>query len=79
MRISTDQARLALAPGRLAHLELAPHVRLRGLRGQSWITIDNDPRDIVLGPGDEYVADADSHAIACALRVDGCAELLVSG
>ena len=78
MRIDTSQARLSLPPGSLAHIDLAPFSRLRGLRGQSWITLDNDRRDIVLGPGEEFVADGQAHAIACALRVDGCAELLVS-
>jgi hypothetical protein len=77
MLIDTTEARLALAPGRLTHLELAPQSRLRGLAGQTWITLDHDPRDIVLGPGDEFVAEAAGHAIACALRGDGRAELLV--
>lgn len=78
MLIDTAEARLALVPGRLAHLDLAPRSRLRGLAGQTWVTLDNDQRDIVLGPGDEFVAEAAAHAIVCALRGDGRAELLVS-
>ncbi len=77
MLIDTPEARLALAPGRLAHLNLEARSRLRGLAGQTWVTLDNDTRDIVLGPGDEFVAEFAGHAIACALRGDGRAELLV--
>ncbi len=77
MLIDTTEARLPLAPGHLAHLDLAPKSRLRGLAGQTWITLDHDPRDIGLGPGDEFGAEAAGHAIACALRGDGRAELLV--
>ena len=77
MLIDTAEARLPLAPGHLAHLDLAPKSRLRGLAGQTWITLDNDQRDIVLGPGEEFVTEAAAHAIACALRSDGRAELLV--
>jgi len=78
MLIDTPQARLPLPAGRLAHIDLGPRSRLRGLAGQSWVTLDNDPRDIVLGPGEEFVVDGSAHAIACALRVDGDAELMVS-
>ena len=78
MLMDIEQARLPLSPGRLAHIDLAPQSRLRGVSGQSWITLDNDPRDIVLGPGEEFVASAAGHAIACALRADGCSELLVT-
>jgi hypothetical protein len=48
------------------------------VRGTSWITLDNDLRDIVLGPGEEFVADAPGRAIACALRGDDPTELLVT-
>lgn len=78
MLIDTAQARVALARGQFTRLALAPRSRLRGLAGQTWITIDHDPRDIVLGPGEEFVADAAAQAIACALRTDGDAELLVT-
>lgn len=77
MLINAQQVCLPLPPGRLAHIDLAPRTRLRGISGQSWITLDNDRRDIVLGPGEEFIADSTVRAIACALRGDGAAELLV--
>jgi hypothetical protein len=78
MLIDTPRARVPLRPGQFTHLDLPPQARLRGLAGQTWITFDHDRRDIVLGPGDEFVADTAAHAIACALRADGEAELMVT-
>jgi hypothetical protein len=77
MLIDTPQARLQLRPGQMAHLELAPRSRLRGVSGQAWITLDNDCRDIVLGPGEEFIAEVAGHAMASALRGADPAELLV--
>ncbi len=77
MLIDTPEARVPLAPGQFTRLDLAPRTRLRGVAGQTWLTFDHDRRDIVLGPGDEFVADAAGRAIACALRADGRAELWV--
>jgi hypothetical protein len=77
MLIDTAQARVPLARGQFTRLTLTPRSRLRGIAGQTWITLDHDPRDIVLGPGEEFVADSAGQAIACALRNDGDAEFLV--
>ena len=79
MLIDTSQARVQLHPGQIAKLDLARLSRLRGLTGQAWITLDGDRRDIVLGPGDEFIADAPGRAIACALHSNGLAELMVTG
>jgi len=78
MLIETAQARLLLQPGQLARLHLAPQARLRGLSGHAWITFDNDRRDVVLGPGDEFVADGRVPAIASALRGREVVEVQVS-
>jgi len=78
MLINTPAARVQLRPGQTARFELTPLARLRGVRGQAWITVDNDPRDIVLGPGDEFVAHHAGHAMASALRGVEPAELLVT-
>ncbi|WP_425256971.1 DUF2917 domain-containing protein [Rubrivivax sp. RP6-9] len=78
MRVQASQVSLALPWGQLARIELQPQTRLRGVSGQSWITLDHDRRDIVLGPGEEFVADSGGHAIACALRPGAGAELLVT-
>ena len=60
--------------------ELLPLTDIRGRRlccvdGSVWITLDHDPRDIVLSPGDSFVVDRDGvtllHALSPArLRLD---------
>jgi len=77
MQIDVNEARLPLTPGRLVRLDLAPCARLRGVAGQTWVTLDHDQRDIVLGPGDEFVARHGGRAVATALQADGPAELWV--
>ena len=62
MRIDTQSARLPLPAGQIASLQMTPRMRVRGLAGHAWLTLDNDTRDIVLGPGDEFVADAGGRA-----------------
>ncbi len=78
MQIDVDEVRLPLRPGRMVRLDLAPAARLRGVAGQTWVTLDNDRRDIVLGPGDEFVARHGGRALATALAADGPAELWVA-
>lgn len=79
MLIDTPQARVSLHAGQSAHIELTAHARLRGIRGHAWITFEHDPRDIVLGPGEEFITLVPVHALASSLRGDGGpAELCVS-
>jgi len=59
MWINTPNARLALAARRSLRLKDARGARLRAVRGTLWVTIDNDPRDIVLDPGESFVVDSD--------------------
>lgn len=71
MLIETPQARLSLQRGQSVRIDLATHARLRGIRGHAWITFDHDPRDIVLGPGEEFIAEAPLRVLAASLRGDG--------
>ncbi len=77
MRFDVAEARLPLAPGRTVRLQLAPQARLRGVAGQTWLTLDHDRRDISLGPGDEFVARDGGPAVVTALHADGPAELWI--
>lgn len=78
MLIATDTARLPLPPGKMTRIRLTPLTRFVGVAGQSWLTLDHDLRDIVLGPGDEFVALSAGHATVSALRRNAHAELLVT-
>lgn len=57
MWIDTAHARVGVTTHRALRLERALGTRLRAVHGTVWITIDNDPRDIVLDPGEDFVID----------------------
>ena len=64
---------LRLARGQLAHLGSLHGARLECRRGTLWITLDNDPRDIVLDAGESFSVDSHGNALVNALG--GPAEL----
>jgi hypothetical protein len=77
MILDTTRARVTLTPGRVTRLQLRAGTRLRGVGGTSWVTLDGDPRDIVLERGEELVVEKDARALACSLGGDACADLQV--
>lgn len=68
MRFDANQARVQLPADQLLRLTDAQGTRLCGIEGTSWITIDNDPRDLVLEPGEEWVVDARQPVLVTALK-----------
>ena len=54
---------------------------LKAVRGTLWVTIDNDPRDIVLDPGESFVVDSDRPLFVMALgdraTLDVCTDSLL--
>ena len=62
----TDVLRLAAQRGR----------RIESVLGRVWITIDDDPRDIVLDAGEGFSVDRDSGVMISALRGDARVILL---
>jgi hypothetical protein len=62
----SDVVRLATAPGR----------RIESVLGRVWITIDGDPRDIVLDAGEGFSVDRESAVMISALRGDARVVLL---
>ena len=62
----SDVLRLAAARGR----------RIESVLGRVWITIDDDPRDIVLDAGEGFSVDRDSGVMVSALRGDARIVLL---
>ena len=67
MWINTPNARLAVEERRGLRLSAARGTLLRAVRGTLWVTIDNDPRDIVLDPGETFVVDSDQSLFVMAL------------
>jgi hypothetical protein len=54
MLIATDRTRMLLERGQSTRLTDAATAHLSSAAGTLWVTIDNDPRDIVLEPGDGF-------------------------
>jgi hypothetical protein len=79
MFIDTCRARLPLTVGRFAHLQQAKASRVIVLRGSAWITIDNDPRDIVLAPGESFVVDTDARGLIYPQRSGQALEIVIDG
>ncbi|HJW10319.1 MAG TPA: DUF2917 domain-containing protein [Albitalea sp.] len=77
MLIDTRHARLPLCRGQFLRLAHARHTRLTALRGDAWITLDGDPRDIVLSPGQSFVVDSDSAVVVYPLRASTLAEIAI--
>jgi hypothetical protein len=77
MQIDTCTARLGLALNRTLRLRDAHGATLRPVHGTLWITIDHDPRDVVLEVGECFVVDVDQPLVVTALG--SCAEFDVRG
>jgi hypothetical protein len=78
MWINTAHARLAVDDRRGLRLNAARGTMLRAVKGTLWITIDNDQRDIVLDPGEQFAVDTDAPLFVMALgeraTLDVCTE-----
>jgi hypothetical protein len=78
MWINTPNARLAVGGHRGLRLNAGRGTTLKAVRGTLWVTIDNDPRDIVLDPGQSFLVDSDEPLFVMALgenaTLDVCSE-----
>ena len=50
---------------------------LTGVRGQTWVTIDNDPRDLVLGSGERVTVPAGRTVTITSLKPGAAFEALL--
>lgn len=77
MRIDTNNARLPLSAKGHAQLDNARNVRLTGLEGVTWITVDGELSDVFIGPGESFVVPSGGKVVAAA--VDGPALIELKG
>jgi len=75
MLIDTRTARLPLSVGKLARLANACNTRVTCVRGQAWITIDGEARDVVLEAGQQFVIDSNRDVIVNPLRAGELMEI----
>ena len=57
MDLRIDPATIELQPRQPIRLRVGAGQHITGVRGTAWITVDNDPRDVVLEPGDTHAFD----------------------
>ena len=67
MKLSPLPTTLALPRHAVLRIEQPLHARLRAERGSLWITIDGEPDDIALDPGDSFEFDRAAAATVSAL------------
>lgn len=67
MWINTPNARLDVVGIRSLRLQKARGARLRAVRGTLWVTLDADPRDIVLSPGECFTVNSDESVVVTSL------------
>jgi hypothetical protein len=68
MNTGTAARQVSLAHRGLMNVADAAGVSLRCDRGAVWLTLDNDPRDIVLEAGQEFRTDQHRHLLVYALE-----------
>src|SRR6478735_12506003 len=56
-----------LAPRAIFTIDDAAGVQLASSEGELWITLDNDPRDIILSPGESFLTTQHRRAVIYAL------------
>ncbi|MBI3369686.1 MAG: DUF2917 domain-containing protein [Burkholderiales bacterium] len=79
MNTDLNQGAIALQRGELRHLPHAQGLRVECLTGSLWLTIDGDPRDIVLSPGEGFTVDRRGDVIISALDASRALLLLPQG
>jgi len=67
MLIDTARTRMLLERGQSTRLTDARQSRLASAGGTLWVTIDNDPRDIVLEPGEGFDVESSEPLLVFAL------------
>ena len=67
MLIDTTRTRLLLERGQSTRLTDARQAHLASASGTLWVTIDNDPRDIVLEAGEGFDVKSSEPLLVCTL------------
>lgn len=75
MQLQSPHALLPLSERRPQRLTDARGLLLRARRGTLWITIDHDPRDIVLTAGKQWVVDSSRPVIVSAMGAPALVEV----
>lgn len=70
MNLQIESAVLEVQPRALVHLHVSTGLRVTGVSGTLWITMDGDPVDVILEPGETHAFAGEGHALVQALGGD---------
>lgn len=70
MDIRIDSPAIEIHPRRLVWLQVGAGRHLTNVRGTAWITVDGDPQDVILEPGDSHTFAHSGRAVVQALGGD---------
>ena len=68
MLLKTANARLILQHNEMARLDSVCNTRVECISGVAWITIDGDPRDVVLSRGESFLVESSAPVIVHAIQ-----------
>ena len=68
MKVEFNEAQLSLPRSSILKLDDSGGVRIACRDGAVWITVDDDPRDFVLEPGESFLGEARRPALVYALE-----------
>lgn len=75
LTIDSPRTRVPLERGQISRLRGARDARLSSGCGTLWVTIDHDPRDIILELGEGFELRSDEQVVICALGGPAVLEL----
>ena len=67
MNLQIESATIEVQPRRLVRMQVRAGLRITGVSGTSWVTLDGDPADVILEPGDTHAFPRDGFALVQAL------------
>jgi len=70
MDLRIDPASIELHPRQPLRLRVGAGRHITNVSGTTWVTMDGDPRDVVLEPGDSFAFDRPGRAMVQALGGD---------
>ena len=67
MNIRIDSPVIEVHPRRLVRLQVGAGHHLTNVRGTAWVTVDGDPCDVILEPGDSHTFERAGRVVVQAL------------
>ncbi len=67
MNLQIESGFVEVQPRVLVRMHVEPGLRITGVSGTSWVTVDGDPEDLILEPGDTHAFKHGGRALVQAL------------